>query len=512
MLTLIRGQKIKLAALTPATSLKVSLTIHGPAGITFDISCFGLDSQDKLSDDRYFIFYNQKESPCGSLRILGAGNGDHEQFQLDLSRLPAFIRKLVFVVTIDGDEVMSQIDDGYLRILDPVIDVGRFAFSGADFGNERALIVGEVYFKDVWRFSAVGQGFDGGLNALLRAGRRCRAATNDQFDWQIRGHWRGPVPCDHAQNQLGPVCPALEERLAHRGQTKVLGDVNIIEADNREVRWHREAKVTGGLKDAQRLGVTCRKDRRRRFSQQQHFACQHAGLVAPVKAKALVRGAYGEARRLEHMPKTLVPLPTAGEVEGRRIRLRVADKADAAVAQFDQRARRQFARRDIVDTDPKQAAGACVHQNHGKLGGVQRRNLVATGRQRDHQHTVAAVGPGHIAQTRIAPLGALDIKDDEIIAVPRQSRLDAAQPFDHRRAGEEGRNRRHGAGLASDEGVGKPTRDVVQLGDHIEDTLSRGGAYQRAKVEYPRDGAQPNPSSASDITDGSRHWPLPLSA
>ena len=168
MLTLIRGQKIKLAALTPATSLKVSLTIHGPAGITFDISCFGLDSQDKLSDDRYFIFYNQKESPCGSLRILGAGNGDHEQFQLDLSRLPAFIRKLVFVVTIDGDEVMSQIDDGYLRILDPVIDVGRFAFSGADFGNERALIVGEVYFKDVWRFSAVGQGFDGGLNALLK--------------------------------------------------------------------------------------------------------------------------------------------------------------------------------------------------------------------------------------------------------------------------------------------------------------------------------------------------------
>jgi len=167
MLTLIRGQKIKLAALTPATSLKVSLTIHGPAGITFDISCFGLDSQDKLSDDRYFIFYNQKETPCRSLRILGAGNGDHEQFQLDLSRLPAFIRKLVFVITIDSDGVMSQIHDGYLRILDPVIDVARFAFSGADFGNERALIVGELYFKDVWRFSSVGQGFDGGLNALL---------------------------------------------------------------------------------------------------------------------------------------------------------------------------------------------------------------------------------------------------------------------------------------------------------------------------------------------------------
>jgi uncharacterized protein YegL len=43
-----------------------------------------------------------------------------------------------------------------------------FAFSGSDFQDEKAIIVGEMYQRDnQWRFGAVGQGFNGGLSALL---------------------------------------------------------------------------------------------------------------------------------------------------------------------------------------------------------------------------------------------------------------------------------------------------------------------------------------------------------
>jgi len=168
MLTLVRGERIKLADISTATCLKVGLSADVPVGNTLDISCFGVDVQDKLSDDRYFIFYNQKSSPCGSIKSLGEGNGDHEQFQIDLSHLPSFIRKLVFVVTIDGRGVMSQVHNGYLRLLDSSNEVARFSFSGSDFGKEKAIIAGEIYFKDVWRFSAVGHGFNGGLSALLK--------------------------------------------------------------------------------------------------------------------------------------------------------------------------------------------------------------------------------------------------------------------------------------------------------------------------------------------------------
>lgn len=168
MQPLIFGQKIKLSDLSSKNQLQVGLAISSPSNLTFDISCFGVDDSNKLSDDRYFIFFNQKTSPCGSLSSLGARNDDQEQFCVDLSRLPSTIRKLVFVVTIDGDGVMSQIRDGYLRLLDQTTELTRFAFSGSDFKDEKAIIVGEIYFKDVWRFSAVGQGFNGGLSALLK--------------------------------------------------------------------------------------------------------------------------------------------------------------------------------------------------------------------------------------------------------------------------------------------------------------------------------------------------------
>lgn len=168
MLSLMRGQKIKLSDIFNKTQLHIGLSISTPSDLTLDISCFGVDEKNKLSDDRYFIFYNQKTSPCGSLVSLGARNGDQAQFQLDLSGLPSTVRKLVFVATIDGNGLMSQIRDGYLRLLDQATELARFPFSSSDFKDEKAIIVGEIYFKDIWRFSAVGQGFNGGLNALLK--------------------------------------------------------------------------------------------------------------------------------------------------------------------------------------------------------------------------------------------------------------------------------------------------------------------------------------------------------
>ncbi|ALG68799.1 VWA domain-containing protein [Beggiatoa leptomitoformis] len=163
-----RGQKIKLVDLTSLLQITVGLVANIPSGMTIDISCFGIDAQDKLSDDRYFIFYNQKNSPCGSLTSLGSQAGDNEQFQIDLAKLPATIRKLVFTMTIDGQGSMSQLQQSYLRLLENEREIARFSFTGADFDAEKAIMVGELYFKDVWRFAAVGQGFNGGLSALLK--------------------------------------------------------------------------------------------------------------------------------------------------------------------------------------------------------------------------------------------------------------------------------------------------------------------------------------------------------
>ncbi|MFF3018179.1 TerD family protein [Streptomyces sp. NPDC057939] len=162
-----RGHKAKISDLTAGTDLYVGVQISGP-GLTFDISCFGLDANEQLSDDRYFVFFNQPKSPEESIQQLGPQAGDTESFRVTLDRIPASIHRLSFSATLDGAGQMSQIGPGYIRIVAGGEEVVRYSFNGSEFSTERALMIGDFYLKDVWRFAAVGQGFDGGLAALLQ--------------------------------------------------------------------------------------------------------------------------------------------------------------------------------------------------------------------------------------------------------------------------------------------------------------------------------------------------------
>ncbi|TWG05554.1 TerD family protein [Streptomyces brevispora] len=162
-----RGHKAKISDLTPGTDLYVGVQIAGP-GLTFDISCFGLDANEQLSDDRYFIFFNQPKSPEESIQLLGPQAGDTESFRVTLDRIPASIHKLSFTATLDGAGQMAQVGPGYIRIVAGGEEVVRYAFTGSEFTTERAVMLGDFYLKDVWRFAAVGQGFDGGLDSLLK--------------------------------------------------------------------------------------------------------------------------------------------------------------------------------------------------------------------------------------------------------------------------------------------------------------------------------------------------------
>ncbi len=162
-----RGQKMRLTDLTPQTTLEIGVRLAFGAGRACDASCFGVDAAGKLSDERYFVFYNQKESPEGALRAIGGKDGENERFALDLARLPATIDRLVFTAAIDGDGAMADLQQGEVRIATGGTDVARQVLRGTDFKAEKAVILLELYRKDGWRLAVVGQGFAGGLSALL---------------------------------------------------------------------------------------------------------------------------------------------------------------------------------------------------------------------------------------------------------------------------------------------------------------------------------------------------------
>lgn len=161
--TLIRGEKVKLADYTNVLQLEVEVSIQAPFEI--DFTCFGLNEQRQLQDDRYMVFYNQLQSPNTELRIEN-GHGK-SKFTIDLSKLPSSVPYLVFTATIDGDQMMNQIEQGSFVVKANNSIILQYHFSSSDFQQQKAIIIGEIYYKSLWRIAGVGQGFDGGLAALL---------------------------------------------------------------------------------------------------------------------------------------------------------------------------------------------------------------------------------------------------------------------------------------------------------------------------------------------------------
>lgn len=160
-----RGQRFPLP--DEARTLSVAVGAKGQ-DLAFDISCFGLDAKGQLSDERFFVFYNQSCSPGQAIRLVEAAGDDLGRFEVDLSALPGAIRKLVWVLTVDGDGAMNALEKGAFRLDSSQGELAAFEFSGADFGAEKALMVAEIYERDGWRLGATGQGFTGGLDAVLR--------------------------------------------------------------------------------------------------------------------------------------------------------------------------------------------------------------------------------------------------------------------------------------------------------------------------------------------------------
>lgn len=142
-----------------ARPLKVTLQLQGAA--TYDFCCFGVDKDDKLSDDRYMIFYNQLRSPNGE--IIGEQTASAMSFTVNLDALPQTIQKLVFTGSIDGAGTMGEISSHKIFIGDKI----TAEFGGKDFQLEKAITSLEIYRKDGWRFNVVARGFNGGLDALL---------------------------------------------------------------------------------------------------------------------------------------------------------------------------------------------------------------------------------------------------------------------------------------------------------------------------------------------------------
>ena len=142
----------------------VSLETQGNA--TYDTCCFGVDANDKISDENFTVFYNQPCSPGNA--ICFRKNGNMDEYIIDINNLPIIVAKMVFTVSIDGNGRMGDIGCHFVRIVQDNNIMLELMLTGSDFQNERAIIDLEIYMKNEWRLNAIARGFDGGLDALIK--------------------------------------------------------------------------------------------------------------------------------------------------------------------------------------------------------------------------------------------------------------------------------------------------------------------------------------------------------
>ena len=171
-----KGQKADLTKTNAGLrSVFVGMGWQADAKIDLDTAAFLLGAGGKVAGDADFVFYGNARHASGAVEHIAApSGGDMQQVRVDLAAVPAAVEKIAVTATIyDADarrQNFSQVAGAYIRIMDAASGAELLRYDlGQGFSVETAIVVGELYrYKGEWKFSAVGAGFSGGLEALCR--------------------------------------------------------------------------------------------------------------------------------------------------------------------------------------------------------------------------------------------------------------------------------------------------------------------------------------------------------
>lgn len=174
-----KGQRVNVGLSQVAVGLGWQPAVGGVEP-DLDASVFMIGENGKLPQDEFFVFYNNLNSPDGSVEHTGdvvAASGDddedEETLNVDLDKVDPRVDELVFVVTIHDagatNQNFGQVRDAYIRVLNRGTneEIMKYELS-EDFSIETAVTIGRFYRRDgAWKFEAMGIGQKGGLAEYL---------------------------------------------------------------------------------------------------------------------------------------------------------------------------------------------------------------------------------------------------------------------------------------------------------------------------------------------------------
>lgn len=141
----------------------------GAANVDCDASVIMLGANDRLQNNKDVIYFGNLKSNDGSVQhsgdnLTGDGDGDDEQIVVDLSRIPASIQKLIFVVNIydcvKRKQHFGMIQNAFIRVVNPSNQQEMIRYNlSEDYNGRTSLVAGEIYRHGTeWKFGAIGSG------------------------------------------------------------------------------------------------------------------------------------------------------------------------------------------------------------------------------------------------------------------------------------------------------------------------------------------------------------------
>ncbi len=133
--------------------------------IDLDASCIMFDEAGEVLDAVWFRQLNSRDGSVnhsGDNRT-GDGDGDDEVIKVNLSRVPANVKALIFVVNSFTGQTFKDVKEAYCRVVDVRNGAELARITLSEKGEQRSAILASVYRKDgEWKMAAIGELAAGG--------------------------------------------------------------------------------------------------------------------------------------------------------------------------------------------------------------------------------------------------------------------------------------------------------------------------------------------------------------
>lgn len=164
-----KGQRVAITAMKPDKIRLQLLCAKKSSDMEIDPYVFLLDKNNKATNDESLIFFGNKISKDGSIKVKEEGN--HIYIDLNLNQVSAQYERISIAYSIYGDNPNLN----FSKVVDPTVlifseGIEKMRFTASALLLETTIVVIEFYrYKGDWKINTVGAGYRDGLKKLCES-------------------------------------------------------------------------------------------------------------------------------------------------------------------------------------------------------------------------------------------------------------------------------------------------------------------------------------------------------